>query len=107
MSEEGGRQFRSPKSVNEEDEAIQNAIPHQLVIRRSGQWKGFASGKLREDRQVMKVMAYRISIRQCPVGNFDAESLAYWLGKFVQEVVNKDGQRYPARTLYRLITGIK
>ena len=24
-----------------------------------------------------------------------------------QEVVNKDGQRYPGRTLYSLITGIK
>ena len=42
-----------------------------------------------------------------PVENFDAGSLAYWLGKFVQEVVNKDGQRYPGRTLYSLITGIK
>ena len=27
MSEEGGRRFRLAKSVNEEDEAIQNAIP--------------------------------------------------------------------------------
>ena len=42
-----------------------------------------------------------------PVENFDAGSLAYWLGKLVQEVVNKDGQRYPGRTLYILITGIK
>ena len=35
-----------------------------------------------------------------PVENFDAGSLVYWLGKFVQEVVNKDGQSYPGRTLY-------
>ena len=27
MSEEGGRRFRLAKSVNEKDEAIQNAIP--------------------------------------------------------------------------------
>ena len=27
ISKEGGRQFRLAKSVNEEDEAIQNAIP--------------------------------------------------------------------------------
>ena len=30
MSEEGGRQFRLAKGVNEEDEAVQNAIPPSI-----------------------------------------------------------------------------
>jgi hypothetical protein len=38
---------------------------------------------------------------------FNGKSLALWLGKFVQEVVNKNGGKYPARTLYGIISGIK
>ena len=30
----------------------------------------------------------------------DAVSLNFWLAKFVQEVANKNGGRYPGRTLY-------
>ena len=41
-----------------------------------------------------------------PLEYFDASSLAYWLGWFVQQVINKEGKEYPARTLYSL-TGIK
>ena len=32
--------------------------------------------------------------------------MAYWLGKFVQEVVRKDGQKYPPRSLYSIIAGL-
>ena len=38
---------------------------------------------------------------------FNGKSLALWLGKFVQKVVNKNGGKYPARTLYSIISGIK
>ncbi len=38
---------------------------------------------------------------------FNGKSLAFWLGKFVQEVVNKNGGKYPARTLYGIVSGIK
>ena len=42
-----------------------------------------------------------------PLEYFHVSSLAYWLGEIVQQVVNKEGKEYPARTLYNLITGIK
>ena len=32
---------------------------------------------------------------------------AYWLSKFVQEVVNAEGEMYPARTLIGIFCGIQ
>jgi hypothetical protein len=37
----------------------------------------------------------------------NGESIAYWLGKFVQEVVRKDGQKYSLRSLYGIVAGLK
>ena len=34
-------------------------------------------------------------------------SLNFWIGKFVEEVANKKGIRYPARTLYQVVSGLK
>ncbi len=33
--------------------------------------------------------------------------MAYWLGNFVQEVVRKDGQKYPPHSLYGIVAGLK
>ena len=34
-------------------------------------------------------------------------SVNYWLPKFVQEVNNSSGERYPSRSLYSTICGLK
>jgi hypothetical protein len=36
-----------------------------------------------------------------PFQEMNRESMAYWLGKFLQEVVRRDGQEYPPRSLLR------
>ena len=41
-----------------------------------------------------------------PLQEMDAVSLAFWLRKFVGEVANANGERYPARTLYCFICGL-
>ena len=41
------------------------------------------------------------------IENMNAKSLSYWLCKFVQEVANKSGGRYPSRTLYNIVCGLK
>ena len=64
MSEEGGRRFRLAKSVNEEDETIQNAIPPSTRYKTKWAVEVFREWQLRENRQVMKVMAYRILVRK-------------------------------------------
>lgn len=105
MSGEGGRRFRLAKSVNEEDEAIQNAIPPST--RYKTKWAVEVFREWQTARGQASNEGDGLQDISTPVEYFDAGSLAYWLGKFVQEVVNKDGQRYPGRTLYSLITGIK
>ena len=39
--------------------------------------------------------------------DLDSLFLNYWLTKFVQEVANKNGGRYPPRSLYGIVCGLK
>ena len=41
------------------------------------------------------------------MANVDANTLNYWLSKFVQEAANSIGNVYPARTLNEIICGIR
>ena len=41
------------------------------------------------------------------IENMNAKSLNDWLCKFVQEVANTSGGRYPSRTLYNIVCGLK
>jgi len=41
------------------------------------------------------------------ITDMSACSLNYWLSKFVQEVNNSSGERYPSRSLYSIICGLK
>ena len=41
------------------------------------------------------------------IENMNAKSLNYWLSKFLQAVENKSGGRYPSRTLYSIVCGLK
>jgi len=46
---------------------------------------------------------------KCPLDlleNPDAEKLNYWLSHFIVEARRKDGELYPARTLYLLLAGL-
>ena len=40
------------------------------------------------------------------VGYMNEASVAFWLSKFVGEVANSNGNRYPARTLYCIVSGL-
>ena len=52
-------------------------------------------------------MCVEIQSVDTPFEEFNAGSMAYWLGKFVQEVVKKDGQKCPARSVYGLVVALK
>ena len=40
------------------------------------------------------------------ITEMSAASLNFWLTKFVGEVVNKNGGRYPPKTLYQIVCGV-
>jgi hypothetical protein len=42
-----------------------------------------------------------------PFQEMNGESMAYRLGKFVQEVVRRAGQKYPSRSLYCIVASLK
>ncbi len=39
--------------------------------------------------------------------NMTTGSLNFWLSRFIQEVVKANGERYPARTSYGIVCGLK
>ena len=41
------------------------------------------------------------------IESMNAKSLNYWLSKFVQEAASKSGGRYPSRTLYSIVCGLR
>ena len=47
----------------------------------------------------------KIQSLETNIVNMMAESLNFWLTKFVQEICKADGQRYPPRSLYSIICG--
>ena len=41
-----------------------------------------------------------------PLEHMSADSLNFWLCKFICEVAKKTGERYPPKTMYLLVCGI-
>ena len=45
---------------------------------------------------------YKVQSLSTDLANMDANTLNYWLSKFLQEVANSEAKVYPARTLRHL-----
>ena len=56
-----------------------------------------------KDYDVAKVQ----SLADVSLFDMDAHSLNYWLAKFVQEVAKANMQRYPPKTLYQIVCGLR
>ena len=50
---------------------------------------------------------HRVQSLEKKLEDLDSLSLNYWLTKVVQEVANKNGGRYPSRSLYRIVCGLE
>ena len=59
-------------------------------------------GGLFKGYDLQQVAQLSISIEE-----MDAETLNYWLRKFVMEAAKKSGERYPLKTVYGIIGGIQ
>lgn len=117
MSEEGALsvRFREPKTFCEE-ELVEKSVPSSTKYKNKwalsvfGEWQ-FARtikvpvldpGGLFKDYDLHKVATVSTGIEE-----MDALSLNYWLSKFVMEVAKKAGERYPAKTIYGIVCGIR
>ena len=50
---------------------------------------------------------HKVNPVSCEIEDMDAISLNYWLTKFVMEVAKDSGERYPPRTVYGILRGVK
>ena len=50
---------------------------------------------------------HKVATLSTGIEGMDALSLNYWLSKFVMEVAKKTGERYPAKTIYGIVCGIR
>ena len=112
MREDGEARFREPKTVYEDRELVEKAIPSSTKYKNKwavtifGEWQISRSviapvldpGGLFKGYDLHKVVQLSTSIEE-----MDALTLNYWLSKFVMEVAKKSGERYPPKTVYRIV----
>lgn len=109
------KRFRKPLSVEEEDETREKAVPKATLYK--NRWAVSIFNQWRESR-VNKKVSLEPTSSTFDIQEFEnldieyweemnAKSLNFWVAKFVQEVQNKKGERYPAKTLYQLVAALK
>ena len=100
-----GRSFREARTSTEEAEAIQKAIPcstrykNKWAVDVFKEWQYYRATKSQTSDEVND----NLQSVGTPFEEMNSESMSYWLGKFIQEVVKKDGEIYPPRSLYGLV----
>ena len=109
-----GRQFRKALSKEEEKNALQESIPKSTryatkwAVKIFGEWQSGRDNKDPGKEQCsFKFDLGNVEALDTNICNMNAESLNLWLTKFVQEVCKSNGDRYPARSLYQIVTGLQ
>ena len=103
-----GCSFRSARSAMEEEEAIENAVlcstgyKNKWAVEMLKEWQYYRAQK----EQVSDEVDVAVQGVGTSFGAMNCESMAYGLGKFVQEVLKKNAERYPSRTQYGLVDGL-
>ena len=109
------KRFRKSRSCEEEKEMLVNAVP--LSTRYKNKWAVNMFTEWIRVRAshcaVLEQTSLNVSLDD--IQDLDVEngeemtpaSLDFWIGKFVQEVSNTKGERYPGRSLYQIVSGLK
>ena len=117
LAEDESCRFRPPKSVQEEDSLLVQSKPKSTQYKDKWAVEVFrtlassARAKILytwRGKTVFKDYdVHRVQSLEEKLEDLDSLSLNYWLTKFVQEVANKNGGRYPSRSLYGIVCGLK
>ena len=108
--------FREPNTVVEEEGLVNKTIPtstkykNKWAVTIFNEWLTVGevqvpvldSGGMFNDYDLHKVGVLSTRIK-----DMDALSLNYWLSKFVMEDAKKNGERYPPKTVYGIVCGIR
>ena len=103
------RAFRKPKSAEEEKKLLENAVPKSTRYVNKWSMKIFSEWqatrlikKASEEQRNFVVDISKIQDLDINVCDMTAETLNFWLTKFVMEVCKDTGENYPPRTLYSI-----
>ena len=116
MSEDGEARFREPKTLYEEGELVEKAIPPST--KDNNKWALTIFGEWQISRSVIAPSLDSGGLFKCydlhmaaklstSIEEMDAVPFNYWLGKFVMEVAKKSGERYSPKAVYGIVCGIQ
>ena len=116
VSEDGEARFREPKTVYEEREIVEKAIPSSTKYK--NKWAVTVFGEWQISRSVIAPVLdpgglfkgydlHKVAQLSTSIDAMDAVTLNYWLSQFVMEVAKKSGERYPPKTVYGTVCGIR
>lgn len=108
------RTFRKPKSGEEEKQMLENAVPKSTRNVNKWSMKIFCDWQATRSNKKASNEQSNSAVDTSVIGDLDvnlcsmsAETLNFWLTKFVMEVCKEDGECYPPRTLYSICCGIQ
>ncbi|KAK3706539.1 hypothetical protein QZH41_013031 [Actinostola sp. cb2023] len=111
------KRFRKPLAPKEQDLKLKNAIPKATLYKNNWavniftEWRDNRENKMAtfepksQSRFVPHEEVENLDIK--PWEKMSVPSLNFWISKFLQEVCNKKGERYPAKTLYQIVASLK
>ena len=110
--------FGFPKLSTRKRYVLSILFRNLRFTRTNGRYRFFEDGKAKERASsfctiepggVFKGEDIGLDVQELTesIENENAKSLNYWLCKFVHEVANKLGRRYPSRTLDNIVCGLK
>ena len=109
--------FRSPKTAEDESNLLKESIPKSTVYKNKWAVKVFREWIASRKVEVLVLdpggafkdycELHQVQPLSTNSESMDACSLNYWLSIIVHEVANAEGERYPARTFYGIICGIR
>ena len=108
------RAFRKPKNAEEERNLIENAIPKSTravtkwSVKLLVEWQNGRENK----NPAIEPCAFttdksKVQRLDTDIATMTAESLNFWLIKFVEELCKENGEKYPPRSLYSIVCGIQ
>jgi len=108
------RSFRKPKNYLEEQSWLKETIPQNTrnttkwSVKIFEEWQRFRSNKVVRNESISFPCSNIEDIENLTVNLTDMSpnTLNFWMTKFVGEVANKAGGRYPPKTLYIIVCGI-
>ena len=116
LAEDESCRFRQPKSVQEEDSLLVQSKPKSTRYKDKWAVEVFSTWQAAREPKFCTLDAgsvfkdydvHRVQSLEEKLEDLDSLSLNYWLTKFVQEVTNKNGGRYPSRSLYGIVCGLE